>query len=135
MEGYEKNDNYISEILNAPKGFGGIDANDIKDLFSDDEEIFAIEASVEASLSNRMERLMEQIKKQTKGYKSFNHCLVFFFFPKDYPLMMEELLLFNEWIDSIPGLSMMKWGMSTTANNSQTSLREIVLLQQNYRTV
>ena len=135
MKRYDKIENYLSEILNAPKGFGGIDANDIKDLFTGNEEIHAIEASVEATLGNRTEQLMEQIKKESKSCEPFNHCLVFFFFPEDYPLMMSELQPFYELIELFPDESLVKWGMAVNSNDAQPNLRAIVLLQQNRRTV
>ena len=39
---------------------------------------------------------------------------------------MEELQPFSDWIESVPGKIMMKWGMAT---QSTQDLRAIVLLQ------
>jgi hypothetical protein len=51
---------------------------------------------------------------------------VFFFFPEERPLLMEELKPFSEWIDSIPDEFMIKWGL---AIHSSQELRAIILLQ------
>ena len=122
----EKVKSSIVEILNAPKSLVSIDINDVRDLFQEGGEIHTYDASVGASMKKRMELLMKLIIENTKKYEPFSHALVFFFFPEDRPLLMKELQPFSEWIDSIPGEFMIKWGMAT---QSTQELRAIVLLQ------
>ena len=69
---------------------------------------------------------MNLIIENTKKYGPFSHALVFFFFPEKLPLLMEELKPFSDWIESIPGEFMVKWGMAT---QSTQEIRAIVLLQ------
>ena len=57
-------------------------------------------------------RLMEQIKKCSKCHEPYNRALVFFFFPEERPLLMEEMKPLSEWIESVPGEFMIKWGMA-----------------------
>ena len=59
-----------------------------------------------------------------------NHIVTpysFFLLPKDHPLLMEELKPFSDWIESVPGEFMVKWGM---ANQSTQEFRIIVLFNK-----
>jgi hypothetical protein len=69
---------------------------------------------------------VEQIKKCSKCHEQYNRILVFFFFPEERPLLMEELKPFSDWIESVPGEFMVKWGMATQFTQD---LRAIVILQ------
>lgn len=73
-----------------------------------------------------MESLMDLIIVNTKKYEPFSHALIFFFFPEDRPLLMEELKPLSDWIESVPGELRIKWGMAT---QSTQELRAIILLQ------
>jgi len=73
-----------------------------------------------------MESLMDLIIVNTKKYEPFSHALIFFFFPEDRPLLMEELKLLSDWIESVPGELTIQWGMAT---QSTQEIRAIVLLQ------
>lgn len=116
----------IREVLNTHNSIVNIDINDVRDLFHDGEELHAFEVSVPADKENRMALLMEKIKKCTKCHEPYNRALVFFFFPEERPLLMEELKPFCEWVESVPGELMIKWGMAT---QSAQEIRAIVLLQ------
>ena len=122
----EKVKSSIVEILNAPKSLVSIDINDVRDLFQEGGEIHTYYASVGASMKKRMEQLMNRIKEDANHFGGYSRVLVYFFFPEDQPLLMKELQPFSEWIDSIPGEFMIKWGMAT---QSTQELRAIVLLQ------
>ena len=116
----------LKEVLDAPNGLIGIDINDIKDLFQQDGEIHAIDVRVNAREENRMERLVDRVKVDANRLGADSRVLVYFFFPEKFPLMMEELRPFSEWIEYVPGEFMIKWGMAT---QSAQELRAIVLLQ------
>lgn len=119
--------NSIMEILNAPKGLVNIDVCDIKDFLQEGGEIYACDVSVDAVENNRIDLLMEQILQNTKWNDSCKHILVYLFFPKEYPLLMEELQPFHEWTASNPDEITITWGM--TFHPLQT-LRAIVLFQE-----
>ena len=104
---------FIKEVLNSTNSLVNIDINDVRDLFHDGEEIHAFDVSVPADKENRMALLMEQIKKCSNCHEPYNHALVFFYFPSTLPLLMEELKPLNEWIETVPGEFMIKWGMVT----------------------
>ena len=108
----------IREVLDSRSSIVKIDANDVNDLSYD--------ASVGASIKKRMESLMDLIIVNTKKYEPFSHALIFFFFPEDRPLLMEELKPFSDWIESVPGELRIKWGMATQFTQE---LRAIILLQ------
>ena len=116
----------IREVLNTHNSIVNIDINDVRDLFQEGEELHAFEVSVPTDKENRMALLMEKIKKCTKCHEPYNRALVFFFFPEERPLLMEELNPFCEWVESVPGELMIKWGMAT---QSAQEIRAIVLLQ------
>ena len=116
----------LKEVLENPNGLINIDINDIKDLFLQGENISEFEFIVDAIEEKRMKLLVNKIKENTKCCHGFSRVLVYFFFPEDQPLLMKELQPFSEWIDSIPGEFMIKWGMAT---QSTQELRAIVLLQ------
>ena len=116
----------IREVLDSRNSIVKIDANDVRDLFQEGGEIHAYNASVDASMKKRMELLMDLIIVNTKKYEPFNHALVFFIFPEDRPLLMEELQPFSNWIESVLGELRIKWGMAT---QSTQELRAIILLQ------
>ena len=117
---------FINEVLNTTNKLVNIDINDVRDLFQEGGEIHTYDASVGASMKKRMELLMDQIIENTKKYEPFSHALVFFIFPEDRPLLMEELKPFSDWIESVPGELLIKWGMAT---QSTQELRAIILLQ------
>ena len=117
---------FINEVLNTTNKLVNIDINDVRDLFQEGGEIHTYDASVGASMKKRMELLMDQIIENTKKYEPFSHALVFFIFPEDRPLLMEELKPFSDWIESVPGEFMIKWGM---AIHRTPMIRAIVLLQ------
>ena len=116
----------IREVLDSRNSIVKIDANDVNDLFQEGGEIHTYDASVGASIKKRMESLMDLIIVNTKKYEPFNHALVFFIFPEDRPLLMEELQPFSNWIDSVPGELWIKWGM---AIHPTQMIRAIVILQ------
>lgn len=122
----EKVKRSIVDVLNAPKSLVSIDVNDVRDLFQEGGVIHTFNASVGASIKKRMESLMDLIIVNTKKYEPFSHVLIFFFFPEDRPLLMEELKPFSDWIESVPGELRIKWGMAT---QSTQELRAIILLQ------
>ena len=122
----EKVKRSLMDVLNAPKSLVSIDVNDVRDLFQDGGRIHAYDTSVDASKENRMAWIMEQIMSKAKHFEPYNHALVFFFFPEGRPLLMEELQPFSNWIESVPGEFMIKWGMAT---QSTQELRAIVILQ------
>ncbi len=113
-------------MLNTTNKLVNIDINDVRDLFQEGGEIHTYDASVGASMKKRMELLMDQIIENTKKYEPFSHALVFFIFPEDRPLLMEELKPFSDWIESVPGELLIKWGM---AIHRTPMIRAIVLLQ------
>ena len=116
----------LKEVQENPNGLICIDINDIKDLFQQDGEIRTIDVRVNAREENRMERLMDRVKEDANRLGADSRVLVYFFFPEKCPLMMEELRPFSEWIESVPGELMIKWGMAT---QSAQEIRAIVLLQ------
>ena len=121
-----KTNRFVNEVLNSTNKLINIDINDVRDLFQEGGEIHAYDASVGASMKKRMELLMDLIIENTKKYEPFSHALIFFFFPEDRPLLMEELKPFSNWIESVPGELLIKWGMAT---QSTQELRAIILLQ------
>lgn len=123
---HEKIKRSIMDILYAPKGLVSIDVNDVRDLFQEGGEIHVYDTSVDASKENRMALLMAQIMRNAKHFEPYIHALAFFFFPENRPLLMEELQPFSDWIESVPGEFMIKWGMAT---QSTQDLRAIVILQ------
>ena len=123
---YGNTKKYIMEIIDYHDSIVSIDVNDVRDLFQEGGEIHTYDASVGASIKKRMESLMDLIIVNTKKYEPFSHALIFFFFPEDRPLLMEELKPFSDWIESIPGELRIKWGMAT---QSTQELRAIILLQ------
>lgn len=116
----------IREVLDSRSSIVKIDANDVNDLFQKRGEIHTYDVSVGASIKIRMKSLMDLIIVNTKKYEPFSHALIFFFFPEDRPLLMEELKSFSDWIESVPGELRIKWGMAT---QSTQELRAIILLQ------
>ena len=122
----EKVKRSIVDVLNAPKSLVSIDVNDVRDLFQEGGVIHAFNASVDASMENRMMLMMAKIMKHAECFEPYNHALVFLFFPEDRPLLMEELKPFSDWIESVPAEFLIKWGMAT---HSTQEIRAIVLLQ------
>ena len=123
---YGNTKKYIMEIIDYHDSIVSIDVNDVRDLFQEGGEIHTYDASVGSSMKKRMELLMDLIIENTKKYEPFSHALIFFFFPEDRPLLMEELQPFSNWIESVPGELRIKWGMAT---QSTQELRAIILLQ------
>ena len=123
---YGNTKKYIIEIIDYHDSIVSIDVNDVRDLFQEGGEIHTYDASVGASIKKRMESLMDLIIVNTKKYEPFSHALIFFFFPEDRPLLMEELKPFSDWIESVPGELRIKWGM---AIHRTPMIRAIVLLQ------
>ena len=122
----EKVKRSIVDVLNAPKSLVSIDVNDVRDLFQEGGAIHAFEVSVDALKENRMKQMMDRIIRKATHLEPYNHALVFFFFPEEQPLRMDELQPFSDWIESVPGEFMIKWGMAT---QSKQELLAIVLLQ------
>ena len=116
----------IKEVLDSSNNLVNIDINDVRDLFQEGGEIHTYDVSVPANEKNRMQLLMEQIKKCSKCYVPYHRSLVFFYISETQPLLMEELKPLSEWIESIPGEFMIKWGMATL---SIPKIRAIVALQ------
>ena len=116
----------IKEVLDSSNNLVNIDINDVRDLFQEGGEIHTYDVSVPANEKNRMQLLMEQIKKCSKCYVPYHRALVFFYISETQPLLMEELKPLSEWIESIPGEFMIKWGMATL---SIPKIRAIVALQ------
>ena len=122
----EKVKRSIVDVLNAPKSLVSIDINAVKDFFQEGGVIHTYDASVGASIKKRMESLMDLIIVNTKKYEPFSHALIFFFFPEEHHLQMEELKLLSDWVESVPDDFLIKWGMAT---QSTQEIRAIVLLQ------
>jgi cell division GTPase FtsZ len=116
----------IKEVLDSSNNLVNIDINDVRDLFQEGGEIHTYDVSVSANEKNRMQLLMEQIKKCSKCHVPYHRALVFFYISETQPLLMEELKPLSEWIESIPGEFMIKWGMATL---SIPKIRAIVALQ------
>ncbi len=117
---------FIKEVLDSTNKLVNIDNNDVRDLFQEGEELHTLDVSVSADKENRMQLLMEQIKKCSKCHEPYNRALVFFFFPEERPLLIEELKPFREWIETVPREFMIKWGM---AIHPTPVIRAIVILQ------
>lgn len=116
----------LKEVQENPNGLICIDINDIKDLFQQDGEIRTIDVRVNAREERRMERLMDRVKEDANRLGADSRVLVYFFFSEKYPLMMEELRPFSEWIETFPGECMIKWGMAT---HPAQELRATIFLQ------
>ena len=126
QEEQKKIEGLVKEVINAPHGLLKISASDIRELFSGGGEIHAIDISVDGAEEKRMEQSIEQVKEKTKCIHAFSRALVYFFFPENHSLVMDELYHVNEWMESIPVEIMMKWGMATQTTQE---LRAIVILQ------
>ncbi|MEE3384485.1 MAG: hypothetical protein VZR36_05285 [Prevotella sp.] len=116
----------LEDVLNLHDSIIRIDSIDVRDLFQDGVGIHTLEVSVDVSNENRMAFLTALIRRKTKHFEPFNHVLFFFIFPKDQPLLIEELQPFSDWIETLPGDFLIKWGMAT---HSTEGIRAIVLLQ------
>ena len=116
----------IKEVLDSTNKLVNIDIKDVRDLFQEGGELHAFDVSVPTDKENRMQQLMEQVKKCSKCHEPYNRVLVFFFFPEERPLLMEELKPFSEWIETVPGKFMIKWGM---AIHPTPMIRSIMILQ------
>ena len=123
---YGNTKKYIMEIIDYHDSIVSIDVNDVRDLFQEGGVIHAFNASVDASMENRMMLMMAKIMKHAECFEPYNHALVFFFFPEKQPLLIEELQPFSDWIETLPGDFLIKWGMAT---QSTQEIRAIVLLQ------
>ena len=121
-----KTNRFVNEVLNSTNKLINIDINDVRDLFQEGEKLHTFDVSVPDNKGNRMQLLMEQIKKCSKCHEPYNRALVFFFFPEERPLLMEELRPFSEWIETFLGECMIKWGM---AIHRTPMIRAIVILQ------
>ena len=121
----EKVKRNIMDVLNAPQSLVSIDVNDVRDLFQRSRDIHTFEVSVDADKENRIVLMMDQINKLSKCHEPYNRALIFFYFPKALPLLMEELRPLSDWIDSVSGEFIIKWGMAT---HSTSSIRAIVAL-------
>ena len=129
---YDDTSKLVMEILDYHDSIVSIDVNDVRDLFQEGGVIHAFNASVDASMENRMILMMAKIMKHAECFEPYNRALVFFFFPEKQPLLIEELQPFSEWMESVPDEFMIKWGMAT---QSTQELRAIVLLQSDQRAV
>lgn len=123
---YGNTKKYIMEIIDYHDSIVSIDVNDVRDLFQEGGVIHAFGVSIDALMANRMNLMMVEITRNSTHLEPFNHAIVFFFFPKKQPLRMDELQPFSDWIESITGEFLIKWGMAT---QSKQELRAIVLLQ------
>ena len=123
---YGNTKKYIMEIIDYRDSIVSIDVNDVRDLFQEGGIIHIFKASVDASMENRMILMMAKIMKHAECFEPYNRALVFFFFPEKQPMLMEELQPFSDWIESVPGDLLIKWGM---AAQSTQEIRAIVLLQ------
>lgn len=121
----EKVKRNLMDVLNAPKSLVSIDVNDVRDLFQRSRDIHTFEVSVDADKENRIVLMMDQINKLSQCHEPYNRALIFFYFPEALPLLMDELRPFSDWIDSIPGEIIIKWGMAT---HSTSNIRTIVAL-------
>lgn len=120
------NSDILKDVVDNPNSFIHIDIDDIKDLFQQENEIYAFNIKVDCFEEQRMELLMKQLKEETKSNIDLSRALVYIFFPVCHPLLMSEFYHIYEWMESIPVEIMMKWGMAT---QSTQDLRAIVLLQ------
>ena len=120
------NSDILKDVLDNPNSLIHIDIDDIKDLFQQENEIYAFNIKVDCFEEQRMELLMKQLKEETKSNIDLSRALVYIFFPVCHPLLMSEFHHIYEWMKSIPVEIMMKWGM---AAQSTQDLRAIVLLQ------
>lgn len=121
------NSDILKDVVDNPNSLIHIDIDDIKDLFQQENEIYAFNIKVDCFEEQRMELLMKQLKEETKSNIDLSRALVYIFFPVCHPLLMSEFYHIYEWMESIPVEIMMKWGMAT---QSTQDLRAIVLLQQ-----
>ncbi len=126
QEEQKKIEGLLKEVISAPHGLLKISASDIRELFSGGGEIHAIDISMDGAEEKRMEQSIEQVKEKTKCLHAFSRALIYFFFPENHPLVMDELYHANEWMESIPNKFMIKWGMAT---QTSPEFRVIVLLQ------
>ena len=117
---------FINEVLDSTNKLVNIDINDVRDLFQEGEGLHTFDVSVPDNKGNRMQLLMEQIKKSSKCHEPYNRALVFFFFPEERPLLMEEMKPLSEWIETVPEEFMIKWGM---AIHPIQMIRAILILQ------
>ena len=120
------NSDILKDVLDNPNSLIHIDIDDIKDLFQQENEIYAFNIKEDCFEEQRMELLMKQLKEETKSNIDLSRALVYIFFPVCHPLLMSEFHHIYEWMKSIPVEIMMKWGM---AAQSTQDLRAIVLLQ------
>ena len=120
------NSDILKDVVDNPNSLIHIDIDDIKDLFQQENEIYAFNIKVDCFEEQQMELLMKQLKEETKSNIDLSRALVYIFFPVCHPLLMSEFHHIYEWMESIPVEIMMKWGMAT---QSTQDLRAIVLLQ------
>ena len=120
------NSDILKDVVDNPNSLIHIDIDDIKDLFQQENEIYAFNIKVDCFEEQRMELLMKQLKEETKTYIDLSRAIVYIFFPVCHPLLMSEFHHIYEWMESISVEIMMKWGMAT---QSTQDLRAIVLLQ------
>lgn len=120
------NSDILKDVVDNPNSLIHIDIDDIKDLFQQENEIYAFNIKVDCFEEQRMELLMKQLKEETKSNIDLSRAIVYIFFPVCHPLLMSEFYHIYEWMESIPVEIMMKWGMAT---QSTQDLRAIVLLQ------
>lgn len=120
------NSDILKDVVDNPNSLIHIDIDDIRDLFQQENEIYAFKIKVDCFEEQRMELLMKQLKEETKTNIDLSRAIVYIFFPVCHPLLMSEFHHIYEWMESIPVEIMMKWGMAT---QSTQDLRAIVLLQ------
>ena len=117
----------MNEVLNVQDAVIQITPSDICELFQDGGMICGFDNSVDATQQGRMSQLMEQVKDNLNGLMPLENCLVFFFFPKESPVMMDEMESVNALIGSLD--CPVKWGMAIEKNEKCSTLRVITLLQ------
>ncbi|MCR4995630.1 MAG: hypothetical protein K6A32_09720 [Bacteroidales bacterium] len=122
----EETNRLIQEIVKTQSSLIGIDTCDIEDTFTGSSPIHGFTVAVDSALDSRAEVLMGEVRGKAEQYKPFIHALVFFFFPTDKPLLMEELKPLSDWIETFPSEFMIKWGMAT---HPKQELRTIVIIK------
>ena len=97
------NSDILKDVVDNPNSFIHIDIDDIKDLFQQENEIYAFNIKVDCFEEQRMELLMKQLKEETKSNIDLSRALVYIFFPVcHHPLLMSEFYHIYEWMESIP---------------------------------
>ena len=84
------NSDILKDVVDNPNSLIHIDIDDIKDLFQQENEIYAFNIKVDCFEEQRMELLMKQLKEETKSNIDLSRAIVNIFFPVCHPLLMSE---------------------------------------------